>query len=41
MNILGNENLKDNNFQQDNSKFIDADNGIKINHNKKLGHVHA
>ena len=41
MNILGNENLKDNNFSQDNSKFIDADNGIKINQNKKLGQIHA
>lgn len=41
MNILGNENLKDNNFSQVNSKFIDADNGIKINHNKKLGQIHA
>ena len=41
MNILGNDNLKDNKFSQDNSNFIDADNGIKINHNKKLGQIHA
>ena len=41
MNILGNENLNDNKFSQDNSKVISANNDIKIDNNKKLGQIHA